>query len=234
VLHTKRLGLSPPSDRQSVKDFHFGIRERTSIDCTVMKRTDYRRLPAHLANRSHCLRRGSLVAAIGAVLVGCLSACGSTGSQPRSSSSYLDSSVVERSIASSFVTERHVSAQVVCPSRIPQRKGHVFQCDARFDVGSYPVPVTETDGTGHVHWSTRAPVHLLKVASVTSAIHHSILTQRGVKSTVSCPTRVLQQKGLAFTCQAVVRSGTAKVKTGTYPFTVTQTDASGHVTYVEG
>ncbi len=110
----------------------------------------------------------------------------------------------------------------------------MFQCNAGFDVGSYAVPVTETNGTGHVHWSTRAPVHLLKVKNVSAAIRRSVLTQRGVNSTVSCPARVLQQAGLAFTCKAVVRSGTAKVKAGSYPFKVTQADDAGHVTYVQG
>lgn len=77
-------------------------------------------------------------------------------------------------------------------------------------------------------------MNLLKIKNVTSAIRRSVLTQRGVKSSVSCPPSVLQQKGLKFTCQAVVRSATAKVKAGTYPFTVTQADGAGHVTYVQG
>lgn len=141
---------------------------------------------------------------------------------------------MERSIASSFLKQQHVYTRVLCPSRIPQQKGHAFQCDASFDVGSYSVPVTETNGAGHVHWSTQAPVHLLKITNVSTAIRRSVLTQRGVRSTVSCPARVLQQKGLAFTCQAVVRSGTTKVKAGTYPFRVTQADDAGHVTYVQG
>lgn len=157
----------------------------------------------------------------------CIAGCGSNGS-------YLNGVVVERAIASSFLTQQHVYTRVLCPSHIPQRKGHVFQCEAGFDVGRYVVPITETDGHGHVHWSTRAPVHLLKVATVTSAIHHSVLSQRGVKSTVRCPARVLQKKGLVFTCQAVVHAGTAQVKAGTYPFRVTEADGAGHVTYVQG
>lgn len=162
------------------------------------------------------------------MLVGCLAGCGSGGG------SYLNGAIVERSIASSLLNQQHVYTSVLCPSHIPQRKGHVFQCSAGFDVGRYAVPVTEVDGAGHVHWSTRAPVHLLKVNDVSTAIRRSVLTERGVRSTVSCPARVLEQKGLAFTCRAVVRSGTAQVKAGAYPFKVTQVDGAGHVTYVQG
>jgi hypothetical protein len=180
-----------------------------------------------LGRQAHHLGRGGLGVAIGAGFAVCLAGCGSSGS-------YLNGGVVERSIASSFLSQQHVYTRVLCPSRIPQVKGHVFRCDAHFDVGTYSVPVTETDDTGHVHWSTDAPVHLLKVKNVSAAIRRSVLTQRGVSSTVSCPTRVLQEKGLTFTCEAVVRSGTAKVKSGTYSFRVTETDGAGHVTYVRG
>ncbi len=173
------------------------------------------------------MRRSSLAAAAGMALVACLTGCGS-------SSRYLNGVVVERSIASSFLTQQHVYTRVLCPSHIPQRKGHVFQCEAGFDVGRYVVPVAETDSKGHVHWSTRAPVHMLKITNVSTAIRRSVMNQRGVRSTVTCPARVLQQKGLAFTCQAVVRSGTATVKAGAYPFKVTQADDAGHVTYVQG
>jgi hypothetical protein len=172
-------------------------------------------------------RCGGLVAAVGALLVVCLAGCGS-------SVSYLNGAVVERSIASSFLSQQHVYARVLCPSRIPQRKGHAFQCDAGFDVGSYAVPVTEVNSAGHVQWRTRAPVHLLSVSKVTEAIRRSVLGQRGARSTDSCPARVLQQKGLVFTCQAVVRFGTARVPRRSYPFRVVEADDAGHVTYAQG
>ena len=165
--------------------------------------------------------------ATGVVLAGSVAGCGSSGS-------YLNGVAVERSIASSFLSQQHVYTRVLCPSHIPQRTGHMFQCDAAFDVGHYTVPVTETNGTGHVHWNTHAPVHLLKISNVSMAIRRSVLTERGAKSTVSCPARVLQRKGLTFTCEAVVRIATSHVKAGTYPFRVTQADAGGHVTYVQG
>jgi hypothetical protein len=192
-----------------------------------MMHTDDQLPSARPARRLRSLSRGSLVAALGTTVVGCLAGCGSSGP-------YLNGVVVERSIASSFLTQQHVYTRVLCPSRILQRVGHVFRCDAGFDVGSYPVRVTETNGAGHVHWSTRAPVHLLKIMNVSTAIRRSVLTGRGVKSTVTCPTRVLQQKGLSFTCKAVVHRGTVTVKAGTYPFRVNQSDDAGHVTYVQG
>lgn len=182
---------------------------------------------ARLTRRLSGLSRTSLGLTVGAVLIGCLTGCGS-------SAAYLNGAAVERSIASSFLHQKHVYTQVLCPNRIPQRQGHVFQCIAGFDVGHYTVPVIETNGTGHVRWSTRAPVDLLKIKKVSDAIRRSIRIQRGVSATVVCPARVLQQKGLVFRCRAVVRHGTVKVKAGTYLFTVTEADAAGHVTYVQG
>ena len=165
--------------------------------------------------------------ALGAVVAGCLTGCGSNGP-------YLNGVVVERAIASSFLKQQHVYTRVLCPSHIPQRQGHVFRCSAGFDVGSYGVQVTETNSAGHVHWSEPAPVHLLKIKNVSTAIRQSVLAQRGARSTVTCPARVLQQKGLTFTCNAVVRPGPSRVKARTYPFKVSQTDNAGHVSYVQG
>jgi len=172
-------------------------------------------------------RTAAIRAALGASVIACLVGCGS-------SSTYLNGLVVERSIATSFLIQRGVDTEVLCPSRIPQRKGHSFECNVRFDAGSYAIPVIEVDGKGHVHWNTGAPVQLLDVSRVVSAIRRSVFTQRRVRSTVTCPPQVLQQQGVTFTCTASVRTGTRKVSRGTYPFTVTETDADGHVAYVGG
>jgi hypothetical protein len=197
---------------------------RTSMGALFHHFTAFR-LSAVGSNPNRRNRTRVIDAVMGALLVGCLAGCGA-------SHTYLNGLTVERSIAQSFLAQRDVYTRVFCPSRIPQQKGHLFQCNARFDVGSYTIPVTEVDGKGHVHWSTRAPVKLLDVKQVMSAISRSVLRQRGVRSTVTCPPQVLQREGLTFTCTAAVRSGTSKVKPGPYPFRVTEADAAGHVTYV--
>lgn len=168
------------------------------------------------------------LATVGVVLVACIAGCGAT------SVAYINNATVEHSIAADFLTQRQVSTQVSCPAHVPERKGKVFQCTAAFEVGSYSVPVTQVDGKGHVHWSTRAPVVLLDVKVVMASIRRSVLRQRGVRSTVSCPLEVLQREGVDFVCTAAVNSGTRTVKAGTYPFKVTQVDDAGHVTYAAG
>ncbi len=83
-----------------------------------------------------------------------------------------------------------------------------------------------------MRWNTRLPVAVLDIKRVTSAIHASVLAQRGVQAQVTCPSQVLQRQGLTFTCSAVVQTGTRKVKPASYPFTVTEVDGAGHVKYV--
>jgi hypothetical protein len=152
------------------------------------------------------------------LLVPVLAGCGS-------SSPKLDTVVVERAIANSILAERHIDATVGCPPDIPQQKGRVFTCTARLAVGAYPVSVTEIDGNGHVHYGNPAPLSVLDTAKVVHAITISIRSQRRLQAHVVCPSGVLQQKGLVFTCTATVhRRG--------YPFTVTEVDGNGHVQYV--
>jgi Domain of unknown function (DUF4333) len=148
-----------------------------------------------------------------------LGGCGS------SSTATLDSARVERAIASSVLSERHLRARVVCPSRVPQRSGYRFTCEAHLDVGAYPVAVTETNGSGHVRYENRTPLVVLDTARVQSAIRASILSQRHLRSAVRCPQEVLQRAGVVFTCEASV-DGRA------YPFAVSEVDGAGHVRYV--
>ncbi len=148
-----------------------------------------------------------------------------------SSTTYLNVPTMERAIAQSFLVERHVYTRVACPTRIPQAKGRSFQCNALFNVGSYPVPVTEVDGNGHVSWNSRAPVVTLDPRRVEAAIQRASFAQRGAQSKVTCPSQVLQHKGLTFKCTAVVKIGTSRVPTGKYTFKVTESDDAGHVTF---
>lgn len=155
-----------------------------------------------------------LLASIGA------SACGSSAKR-------LDGEKVERAIATSVLRERGLYTTVACPSKIPQLAGHTFTCTARLKVGAYPVSVTEVDGAGHVRYQDRRPLVVLDIAKVEHAIEASVLHQRRVRATVSCPSEVLQQAGVAFRCTAAVDGGARS-----YPFVVTEVDDAGHLRYL--
>lgn len=71
--------------------------------------------------------------------------------------------------------------------------------------------------------SPEAPT-ILDTEKIERAIEHSSLTQRGQLAGVSCPSGVLQKKGLAFSCTAVVRRARTR-------FVIEQLDSSGHVRY---
>jgi Domain of unknown function (DUF4333) len=154
-----------------------------------------------------------------AVLAVCsLTGCGS--SKPK-----LDTAVVERAVAASILTQHHLHANVGCPSKVPRRAGFAFTCTARLNVGEYPVLVTQTNGSGHVSYQNKTPLVTLNIARVEQAISRSILSQRHLRSTVTCPLEVIQKAGIAFTC-------TATVNGQRYPFSVTEIDGSGHVRYL--
>jgi hypothetical protein len=149
-----------------------------------------------------------------------VAACGS-------STTYLDREKVERAIATSVLRERHLYTTVACPSKIPQRAGHAFTCTARLSVGAYPVSVTEIDGAGHVRYQDQRPLVVLDIAKVQHAIEASVLNQRRVRASVSCPPEVLQQAGITFRCTAAVDAGARS-----YPFVVTELDGAGHLRYL--
>jgi Domain of unknown function (DUF4333) len=155
------------------------------------------------------------------VSVVCVSACGSS-SQRR-----LNIAQVERAVATSILKERGLHTTVACPSKVPQEAGHVFTCMAHPGVGAYPVTVTETNGSGYVRYENRAPLIVLNVVTVQRAITTSILKQRRLRSTVTCPSEVLQQAGVVFTCTATING-----KGSQYPFIVSEIDGKGHVRYV--
>lgn len=64
----------------------------------------------------------------------------------------------------------------------------------------------------------------LDTGKIERAIERSSLAQRGVHPKVSCPPNVVQEKGLVFSCTAVVEGVSTR-------FVVTQQDDVGHVRY---
>jgi hypothetical protein len=137
----------------------------------------------------------------------------------------LSTAPIEHAIAQSILAQRHVHTRVDCPSTVQRKAGFIFKCTARLNVGTYPVLVTETNDNGHVRYENASRLVVLDSTQVERGIRRSILSQRHLRSTVSCPAEVLQQAGVEFTCTATV-GGRA------YPFAVTEIDADGHVRYV--
>ena len=148
--------------------------------------------------------------------------------RPASSSEpKLDTARVEQAVAASILAQRGLHTTVTCPSEVAIKTGYSFTCDAKLDVGSYPVTVVITNSKGHVRYENRAPLVALNIEKVEHAIAASIAAQRHLKADVTCPKEVLQQSGITFTCTATV-SGSTK----SYPFEVTQVGNNGRVKYV--
>jgi hypothetical protein len=89
---------------------------------------------------------------------GLLAACGgdhSSGQSPGSTAKarHLDTDLVARAIAQSIATERHLRANVVCPSGIVQRKDYSFACLAVYQDGKTTFTVTQLDDRGHVSYA---------------------------------------------------------------------------------
>lgn len=74
-------------------------------------------------------------------------------------------------------------------------------------------------------WNGTATPVILNTDKVERSIQASILSQRHLSSTVSCPVNIIQKSGVVFDCVATV---------GRRRFTVvvTETDGRGHVVYV--
>jgi hypothetical protein len=159
------------------------------------------------------------------VLASILAGCGSSATS-------LQTSTIEAAITKSILVQHGAHTTVTCPASVPKRIGEAFTCNAVLEAGDYPVAVTETDAAGHVKWISKAPLVLLDARNVGLAISRSVLSQRGVRATVSCPAEVLQEKGLTFSCRVTVAHSSGKVKAGVYRFQVTEADARGHVRYV--
>ena len=74
-------------------------------------------------------------------------------------------------------------------------------------------------------WNGKSTPVILNTERVERSIEASILAQRHLTATVSCPVNIVQKAGVVFNCQATVRGRQ-------FPVVVTQTDGNGHVTYV--
>ena len=75
---------------------------------------------------------------------------------------------------------------------------------------------------------TGGATHLLNTKRIALAIEASISSERQLKSKVTCPKAVPQEKGRTFTCVAHTKMHNQPVKT---VFTVFQKDDSGQVNY---
>jgi len=149
-------------------------------------------------------------------------ACGGGSSPPAT----LVTAPVARAIMQTIQRQWGISTVVECPTHPPRKAGYHFVCVAKLAVGSYPVEVVEINARGGVRYSNSTPLHTLNSQTVELAIKQAIHKQRKLTATVSCPSPILQQAGLVFTC-------TATTKRGTSAFTVTETDSQGHVEVVD-
>ncbi len=180
----------------------------------IVARTRCHRVPWRRA------RAGSRLLALALAAGVALGACGS--SEPK-----LDTGRVERAVAASILAQRGLRTTVTCPSNVPIKTGYSFTCEAKLDVGSYPVTVVVTNSKGHVRYENHAPLVALNTEKVEHAIAASIASQRHLTATVSCPQEVLQRAGIVFKCTAMVNGSSTR-----YPFVVTQVDNHGRVRYV--
>ncbi len=71
---------------------------------------------------------------------------------------------------------------------------------------------------------SKAPT-ILDTEKIERSIERAALVQRRVRVQVSCPSGVVQKKGIVFTCRAVVAGG------GSTRFVVTELDDAGSVRY---
>ena len=74
-------------------------------------------------------------------------------------------------------------------------------------------------------WNGESTPVILNTERVERSIEASILAQRHLTATVSCPVNIVQKAGVVFDCQATVGSRQ-------FPVVVTESDGNGHVTYV--
>ncbi len=163
-------------------------------------------------------RRGLVGAfAVGAAVA--FAACG------HSETKTIETAQVEHELQQAILHHSGIPATVKCPtSGIKREVGFDFICAAQLEAGTYPLAVTVTSDNGEVRFVNHEPFVALNTTKVEGAIVAAVAKQRGLKADVHCPRYVLQRQGVTFTC-------TATVNGRDYPFTVTQTNNSGHVTY---
>jgi len=74
-------------------------------------------------------------------------------------------------------------------------------------------------------WNATSTPVILNTVKVERSIEASILSQRHLASTVSCPVNIVQKAGVVFDCVATVGGRHFRV-------VVTETDSNGHMVYV--
>lgn len=70
----------------------------------------------------------------------------------------------------------------------------------------------------------RSSMANLSAIGIEHAVESAIAQQRGLRTTVLCPSKIPQRAGYVFTCSA-------QLNAGAYPVMVTETDDHGHVRY---
>jgi hypothetical protein len=170
---------------------------------------------SRLRPRARSLRCASVlvVATLG------LAACGSQARTLRTAN-------VALAIAATIHRQFGIATAVRCPSDPPERSGYRFACTARLAVGTYRVAVLETDSRGTVSYTGTGQLRALDSASIERAIKTAMRRKRRAVVSVRCPSPVLQQSGLAFTCTAQTGTGTI------VRFTVKEDDGNGRITIV--
>jgi hypothetical protein len=150
-----------------------------------------------------------------------------TTTAKRTAARTLATAETAQAIRASILKQRGINTVVTCPPHPPLQSGYRFTCVAMLAVGDYPVSVVETNAYGRVSYSSSAPLLVLDVARVQTAIRLQIRKKLHLEAHVKCPKPVLQKTGIVFKCSATT-------KRGTMPFTVTEINNYGRVTYVEG
>jgi hypothetical protein len=148
-----------------------------------------------------------------------LASCGSGGGAEMHTES------VAKTIGRALTRQRGVAAEVTCPKTVPRRPGFRFACTAHLEVGDYPVEAVVTTSRGAVRYTGLGPLRVLDTARVAHAIEASVRTQRHLSGRASCPSQVLQRKGIQFSC-AVTLTGR-----GTYKVLVREVDDLGRVRF---
>jgi hypothetical protein len=102
------------------------------------------------------LRLSSLLALV--CSTGLLAGCGGGHSSGQGTGSTakvrrLDTDRIARAIAQSISSERHLRADVVCPSGVLQRRAYSFACLAVYRGGKTTFTVTQLDDQGHVTYA---------------------------------------------------------------------------------
>jgi hypothetical protein len=173
---------------------------------------------------SHLFNRGALTAVLTAGLL-LVAACGGSSSSTTTTAKTLAVAPVEHAIQQSILGQQGIKTTVSCPANAPLQKGYRITCNAKLDVGAYPVTVTETNAAGGVSYVNKSPLRILNSASVAKAIRLAVRHQRHLGSTVHCPKLILQAKGVKFNCSV-------RTKHGLGAFSVTEVDEHGHVSFV--